>query len=436
MKVRFAPSPTGFLHVGNARIALYNYLYSKKHGGEFILRIDDTSEESDPLFEDAIKEDLRWLGLCWDTEFKQSQRKAIYDKFFEELRRRDLVYPCFCSKEQLELDKKVLLSQGKPPRYVGRCRNLTKEEIEKRIKAGEPYCWRFKVSPGVSIAFKDLVKGKALFNSSHFGDFVIRRSDGSYLYMFTSAVDDGLMGITHVFRGEDHFSNTPLQIMIMKALGFGIPEFAHFPLLVNKDGKPFSKRENPPSLRDLASEGYIPEAISLFLFNLGRSHQITEPLNLDQLIKQFDPVHYGTSKTVYSEEQLSFCNRLFIRSMELERLKKLFLSFCGFDEIPKVDIFLEIFRENAVTLKDLCYYYKKVMLADFEPVLLKDEEKDLLYGYLQGQEDLPKGKLFRVLRKVLTGEKQGPPLDRIIELLGKDEVERRIKKALEVNHGD
>ncbi len=444
MRLRFAPSPTGFLHVGNARIALFNYLFARKHGGIFILRIDDTSSESSSEFERYIREDLLWLGLNWDEELRQSDRQGIYLRYFELLREKGLVYPCFCTKEQLEVDRKKALSEGRPPRYVGRCRNLSEEERQRLIALGKPHCWRFKVPQTGVVFFEDLVKGRARFECRHLGDFVIRRSDGSFLYMFTSAVDDGLLGITHVFRGEDHFSNTPFQILIMEALGFDVPSFAHFPLLVDKDGKPFSKRNHPPSLRELKKEGFLPEAVNLFLFNLGRKEQLFKALELGSLVELFDPADYGSSRTVCSEEHLIHCNRVFIRGMDLAKLKRTFLEYCDQEDTAILDNFLELFRENANTLSELCDMYKKVVLGRFEPPKVDEQGKRALILFAESMDvdyvlekiEISRGRFFKLLRLVLTGLKHGPPLAEVLKFLGKDRVVERIKVATEGSHGN
>ncbi len=432
MKLRFAPSPTGFLHVGNARIALYNYLLALRFGGEFILRIDDTGSDAQEEYERCIEEDLRWIGIKWNLKVRQSERVDLYEAHFNSLVKRGLIYPCFCSKEDLERERKKALLQGRPPKYSGRCRNLARDEVERRLSSGEPCCWRFRVPAKKRIKVADEVKGEKVFYSDVFGDFVVRRSDGSFLFIFTCSVDDGDMGITHVIRGEDHLSNAPLQVVLMEAMGFEAPVFAHLPLLVDEGGKPFSKRNAPPSLRSLREEGFLPEAVVAALVNIGRKKPVEGCPCVDDLSKEFSLKDYGVSRAVMSKDLLLHHNRRCILTMDVDKLTERFVSFSGREE--KAKEFVELFRENVSTLKELYYLYRKVVEGDY--TFHPDEEQNLIIrAFLAADCDLnmvlsklclPKGKVFKTLRLALTGEKHGPPLDRVIDFLGKEEIVKRL----------
>ncbi|MCJ7662855.1 MAG: glutamate--tRNA ligase, partial [Desulfobacterales bacterium] len=267
VRVRFAPSPTGFLHIGNARTALYNKLFALQHDGAFILRIEDTdAARLDPAAEAAIMEDLRWMGLVWDEgpaargkygPYRQSERTAIYQEYAQRLLREEKAYPCFCTPEELAEMRELLLARGQPPRYSGRCRGLSPEQAKELEGEGRKPSLRFKVPDGATVV-RDLIHGKKVFENKLMGDFVIMRSDGGPAYNFAAVVDDASMGITHVIRGEDHLPNTPRQILLYEALGFAPPRFAHHPFLVAPDGEPLSKRHGAVSVQAYRDEGFLP----------------------------------------------------------------------------------------------------------------------------------------------------------------------------------
>ena len=233
---RFAPSPTGYLHLGNARTAIFSYLFARHMGGKFILRVEDTDRErSTKEFEEMLLEDLKWLGLEWDEFYRQSERFEIYREYTQRLLDSGHAYPCFCTVEELEEERKKAEEKGVPYRYSGKCRALSKEEVEEFKRSGKPYTIRFKVPDGRVVVFEDLIKGHIAINVDDFGDFVIVRSDGTPTYNFVVVIDDALMGVTHVIRGEDHIPNTPKQILIYEALGFKVPAFAHLPVILGED---------------------------------------------------------------------------------------------------------------------------------------------------------------------------------------------------------
>ncbi|MGC8852283.1 MAG: glutamate--tRNA ligase, partial [Hydrogenobacter sp.] len=233
---RFAPSPTGYLHLGNARTAIFSYLFARHHNGKFILRIEDTDlERSTKEFEETLIEDLLWLGLEWDEFYRQSERFDIYREYAQKLVELGHAYPCFCSPEELEEERQRALEKGVAYRYSGKCRFLSQEEVEHLKSIGKPYTIRFKVPYNQDIVFEDLIRGYISINTDDFGDFVIVRSDGTPTYNFVVVIDDALMGVTHVIRGEDHIPNTPKQILIYRALGFPLPQFAHLPVILGED---------------------------------------------------------------------------------------------------------------------------------------------------------------------------------------------------------
>ena len=252
LKTRFCPSPTGFLHLGNMRTALFNALFAKNQQGTFLLRIEDTDKtRSEERYTDALCADLKWLGLQWNEgpgcdsaagPYWQSQRQTVYDTYYQQLEAGNWVYPCFCTEQQLALARKLHISSGKPPRYTGICRNLTPEMVQEKCAQGLKPTLRFRVPLDQETVFHDLVRGDQRCNHHDMGDFIIRRADGTPPFMYCNAIDDALMGVTHALRGEDHLTNTPRQIMILKALNLPIPTYGHISLIVGADGTPLSKR--------------------------------------------------------------------------------------------------------------------------------------------------------------------------------------------------
>ena len=311
---RFAPSPTGELHLGNARTALFNQLLAQHSGGRFLLRIEDTdSERSHEAHTTALMADLRWLGLDWqagpDREdergpYRQSQRTALYARHFAELERRGVVYPCFCTTLELELSRRAQLSAGQPPRYAGTCRELRAEESESRRAAGLPATLRFRVPAGERISFADFVHGPQSFSSDDIGDFVVRRADGSAAFFFSNAVDDATMGVTAVLRGEDHLTNTPRQLLILAALGLPAPAYGHVALILGADGTPLSKRHGAVSVREYRERGYQAHALVNHLFRLGHSGARHGLLSLEEMAAAFEPAHLGRAPARFDEQQL------------------------------------------------------------------------------------------------------------------------------------
>ena len=338
MRLRFAPSPTGSLHVGNARTALFNWLLARSEGGTFILRIEDTDfERSTRESERGIIDDLRWLGLDWDEgierggscgPYRQSERLPLYRAYAQELIEKGHAYYCFCSPELLEADKQALLQEGRAPMYVGRCRELAPATSRSRVEAGEPAVIRFRVPADVEVAFTDLVRGELRFDSNIIGDFIFVRSDGIPAYNFAVVIDDETMAITHVVRGEDHISNTPRQVLLYRAFGWQTPVFAHVSLVLGPDHAPLSKRHGAASVGEFRERGYLPEALVNYLALLGWSPgENEELLPLEELARRFRVSDVGHSASVFDLEKLAWANRHYLKSVASDRLVALTIPF-------------------------------------------------------------------------------------------------------------
>jgi nondiscriminating glutamyl-tRNA synthetase len=330
MRVRFAPSPTGLLHVGNARTALFNWLLARGHDGTLVLRIEDTDAvRSSRESEDGILEDLRWLGLDWDEgpdvgggggPYRQSERLHLYISYANELLNGGHAYYCFCTPQKLDEDRKRQLSEGQPPKYSGTCRSIGSEEARRRIEAGERSVVRFLVPDQVEVSFHDIVRGDVSFSTEVIGDFVLVRSDGRPAYNFAVVVDDALMEITHVIRGEDHISNTPRQILLYRALGFAAPRFAHLSLVLGPDHTPLSKRHGATSVSEFRARGYLPEALTNYLALIGWSPRAgagdandPELMPMDELARRFALEDVGHSAGVFDPEKLAWMNRHYMK---------------------------------------------------------------------------------------------------------------------------
>lgn|SRR3990167_4229115 len=316
IKTRFCPSPTGYLHLGNVRTALFAALFAQNQSGVFLLRIEDTDKSrSDDMYTQALMQDLQWLHLPWGEgpeaagdhgPYYQSQRQLIYDGYYDFLIQKKIAYPCFCSEEQLNLQRVLLQKSGRPPRYMGTCRELTDAQIAEKQAAGIKPTLRFRMPENEVIIFEDLVRGEQRFNSNDLGDFVIRRADGTAPFMYCNAIDDAMMGVTHVLRGEDHVANTPRQIAILKALELPIPTYGHIALIVGPDASPLSKRHGSRSIKVLREEGFLPLAIVNYLARLGHYYGHDDFLSIAELAAQFKLVALAKSPAKYNEKQLLY----------------------------------------------------------------------------------------------------------------------------------
>jgi nondiscriminating glutamyl-tRNA synthetase len=346
MRVRFAPSPTGHLHVGNARTALFNWLLARGSGGTFILRIEDTDvERSTRESEAAILSDLRWLGLEWDEgpdvggprgPYRQSERLALYSSYAQQLLEGGHAYYCFCTTAQLEAERQEALAAGRPTRYAGTCRRITLDQANARIAAGERPAIRFRIPADRTVVFTDLVRGDVRFHTDVLGDPIIVRADGHPAYNFAVVVDDALMEVTHVIRGEDHISNTPRQILMYEALGFEPPRFAHLALVMGPDHSPLSKRHGATSVAEFRAKGYLPEALVNYLALIGWSPRgraagadadDTELLPADELARRFSLDAVGHSAGVFDEEKLAWVNRHYMKTADPHRIAELSVEY-------------------------------------------------------------------------------------------------------------
>jgi nondiscriminating glutamyl-tRNA synthetase len=348
MRVRFAPSPTGHLHVGNARTALFNWLLARGSAGTFVLRIEDTdAERSTRESEAAILQDLRWLGLDWDEgpdnggpcgPYRQSERLHLYESYAKELLAAGSAYQCFCSTAQLEADRQSAVAEGRPALYAGTCRKLTPEQSQARISAGERPAIRFRVPDQGDVTFHDMVRGDVRFPRDVIGDPIIVRGDGHPAYNFAVVVDDALMEITHVIRGEDHISNTPRQVLLYEAMGFAPPKFAHLALVLGPDHSPLSKRHGATSVSEFRAKGYLPEALVNYLALLGWSPRPAaaggrvggddvELLPVDELARRFSLDRVGHSAGVFDEEKLAWANRHYLKMADSARIAQLAVPY-------------------------------------------------------------------------------------------------------------
>jgi glutamyl-tRNA synthetase len=338
VRLRFAPSPTGHLHVGNARTALYNWLLARHHGGTFILRIEDTDRErSTADSERSILDDLRWLGLDWDEgpdlggaagPYRQSERLGLYTAHAGRLLADGRAYHCFCSPQQLEIDRQSALAAGQPPKYSGRCRHLSAETSRTRLAAGDNAVVRFRVPDAAEVTFADVVRGPVTFSTDQIGDPVLLRSDGSPAYNFAVVVDDALMGVTTVVRGEDHIPNTPRQVLLYDAFGWTPPVFAHLSLVLGPDHAPLSKRHGATSVAEFRSKGYLPEALVNYLALVGWSPGGGDELvPLDEMARRFSLEAVSHSAGVFDVEKLAWVNRHYLKAADRSRLTRLSLPY-------------------------------------------------------------------------------------------------------------
>jgi glutamyl-tRNA synthetase len=314
IKTRFCPSPTGFVHLGNARTALFNALLARQQKGIFLLRIEDTDIlRSKDEYVTALEHDLQWLDLKWQEgpdhdlqngPYFQSQRQPIYDHYYQLLEQSGKAYPCFCSEEDLALMRKVQRTAGKPPRYAGTCYGLTEQQIADKLQQGLKPVLRFHVPNDAVIEFEDVVRGLQKFSGNDIGDFIIRRTDGTSPFMFCNAIDDALMSVSYALRGEDHLTNTPRQVMILQALNLPIPQYGHISLIVGPDGSPLSKRHGSRSIQELRNLGYFPEAINNYMARLGHYYEDDVFMTLDELANKFALKHLGKSPARFDAAQL------------------------------------------------------------------------------------------------------------------------------------
>lgn len=452
---RFAPSPTGFLHVGGLRTALYNYLYARKNGGKFLLRIEDTdlARNSDAAVE-AIKEAFDWCGLEYDGEVEfQSRRTEIYKKYINELLESGKAYKCYMSKDELDALRKEQEARKERPKYDGRYRDFTgtpPEGIEPVIRIKAPLSGK--------IEFDDGIKGHISFGAADIlDDFIIARSDGSPTYNFTVVIDDALMGVSDVIRGDDHLSNTPKQIILYDALGFKVPKFYHVAMINGSDGSKLSKRHGATDVMEYKRMGYLPQALLNFLVRLGWGHGDDEIFSMSDMLRLFDPKDINKSASTYNLSKLEWLNAYYIKNSGFYELADEMLFFgIDFRGLPKGELLMSLLQERAKTLLDIKAGVELIINApsSYDEKAMKkfvnDESKALLAQYLaEFKEDLEntsefehftmeflnsKGKTLKDLaqnvRIALTGGSVSPGIFEMMEVLGANEVKKRILEFL------
>ncbi len=459
VKTRFAPSPTGHLHIGGARTALFNFLYARHHGGTFLLRIEDTDRErSTEESTRAILDSLRWLGLDWDEgPYFQSERTAIYLEQADRLLREGKAYRCDCPPDVVEAKRRQALAEGRKPKYDGTCRERTD------VDPSKPHVVRFKATREGTTVVHDLLRGEVVYDNSELDDLVLVRTDGTPTYNFTVVVDDALMGITHVIRGDDHLNNTPRQVQLYRALGFPLPAFAHVPMILGPDRKRLSKRHGATSVEAYREAGYLPEALVNFLARMGWSHGDQEIFTLQELIALFDLDGVSLSAGVFNTEKLLWLNAHYIKACPRDRLIELvrpFLERAGYDtsDRGKLEALIEAFRPRCKTLAEFAekatpYFVREI---EIDPAAAKKHLRpsvapvlrDLLEAFrgvetwsiealeraflevVEEKHGLKIGKAAQPLRVALTGTTVSPGIFETLVLVGREWSLERIERAL------
>lgn len=486
IRVRFAPSPTGPLHVGGSRTALFNYLFAKRNNGKFILRIEDTDlQRSEQRWTDEILEQLKWLGIEWDEgpdiggdfgPYKQSQRLDIYEKYLKELLEKNKAYYCFCTTEELEDSRQKQMSRGVAPKYDGRCAYLPEKIVKKNITDKKPSVIRFRVE-NKKIKFNDLIRHDVEFDAGLLGDIVIAKNFRLPLYHFVVVVDDFLMQISHVIRGEEHLPNTPRHILLQEALGFYRPIYAHLPLMLNPDRSKLSKRQGDVAVADYHKQGYLPEALVNFMVLLGWNPGTEKELfSLQQLIKEFSIEKVQKAGAVFNLQRLDFLNGFYIREKPIEKLTELcvpYLKESGLlvegqasehklekiveasrtrmKKLSEISVLADLFfPDKLIYDKDLLKWqemtysdirasltFSKKIFSEMKEWDLKNIEKELLLASekFSSKNSYPKenrGFMLWPLRVALSGKKSSPSPFEIADILGKEKTLKRIEEAIKM----
>ncbi len=462
VRVRFAPSPTGFLHIGGVRTALFNWLFARHEGGKFIVRIEDTDKQrSEKRFEEDVLKNLEWLGLASDEPIvRQSERLDIYERTLKKLFEEKRVYFCFCSTEELEAEYEAQLSQGLVPKYSGKCRALSPAAAAEKLRAN-PGVVRFKMAEK-TVAFTDMIRGKVEFNTGLFGDIIIAKSMREPLYNFASVVDDADMGITHVIRGEEHLSNTPKQMMLQEALGLPTPRYAHLPLILGPDKKKLSKRFLTNSINDYRSQGYLPSALLNFLVLLGwHPTDNREVLTVPEMVEAFSIKRVQKAGAIYNPEKLDWMNSMHIRAMDEKALAEHLASFVPEHWAGDRERLTRAIALVKDRMKNLADFRKEVgfifELADYKPSMLVwkqatsektaerlEHARALLAGdkgsafpsegteaaLMQYANEEGRGDVLWPLRVALSGQEASPGPVELLRVLGKRESDTRIGEAI------
>lgn len=480
IRVRYAPSPTGHLHIGNARTALFNYLYARNQGGKFIIRIEDTDKKRNiEGGEQSQLKYLQWLGIEWDESvdkdggygpYRQSERNEIYEKHYNKLLEAGKAYKCYCTEEELEAEREAQMAKGETPIYSGKCRHLSQAERAQFEAEGRKPSIRFLVPQGKVYTFDDMVKGEVSFESDGIGDHVIVKKDGTPTYNFAVAVDDYLMKISHVLRGDDHISNTPKQLMIYEALGWEPPRFGHMTLIVNESRKKLSKRDESiiQFIEQYEELGYLPEALFNFIALLGWSPSGEEEIfSKNEFIEIFDASRLSKSPALFDKQKLAYMNNQYMKKLDVDKLVEITLPHLikagkveenlSEEKMAWVKKLVALFQEKMsfgaeiVELTDM-FFTEELMIEDeAKEVLAEEEVPEVLSAFLNEIDQLEtfeadaikasmksvqkatghKGKkLFMPIRSATTGQTHGPDLPQAIELLGKDKIKDRLASIL------
>jgi nondiscriminating glutamyl-tRNA synthetase len=472
VRVRFAPSPTGNLHIGGARTALYNWLFARHHGGKFILRIEDTDRErSTEGSNKAIFDGLEWLGLDWDEGPKvngghgpyfQTERVAIHQEHAAKLIKEGKAYYCFCTPEELKTKREAAEARKEAPRYDGCCRKHAPAEIASRLAAGTPKVIRFKLPAIGEAVVNDEIRGKVVFQNEFLDDFVIVKSDGFPTYNFACVVDDHLMEITHVIRGDDHLSNTPRQILLYEAFGWTAPKFAHIPMILGKDKARLSKRHGATSVIDYNTLGYLPEAMLNYIAKLGWGHKDQEIFSRQELIELFSLAGVNKSAAVFDLDKLNWLNGQYIRKILPERLvdlcEPLLIEAYGKQDFEYLKKVVLVFHDRLVLIPDIvplsAYFFKdefeydpkavekhfktpqakqiltalKERLESLEP--FTKEHIEPIFKTLATEMNVKLGVIIHPCRLALSGRSETPPMYDVVEILGKKKIIDRISRAI------
>jgi glutamyl-tRNA synthetase len=464
IRVRFAPSPTGHLHIGGVRTALFNYLFSKHNNGTFILRIEDT--DSSRSTEESIQqiiEGLKWIGIEWNEgPFRQTERKKIYQSYLKKLLNEGKAYKCYCSSENLREIREKAMAAGENPRYNRKCRDLSEHPKEK------PFVVRFRTPVDGSVTIKDLLHGEVTFNMSEMDDIILARSDGSPTYNFVVVVDDVEMEITHVIRGDDHLSNTPKQALLYQGLNLPFPEFIHIPMILGKDKKRLSKRHGATSILAYKDMGYLSEAMINYLVRLGWSSGDQEIFSKKEMIEKFTLENINKSAGVFDTDKSLWLNQHYIKESRPSDISPLLKKFLVLENIistendfadNEIEKVIPSLQERSKTLIEMAhkaeFYFKEeivyneaaakkylktdilLIFKEFEDKLiaiydaLSYENLEPIFDELMKNHNLKLGKIAQPLRVALTGLKESPGIFEVIVLLGKDKVLKRLQKAIE-----
>ncbi len=482
VRVRFAPSPTGYLHIGGARTALFNYLFARKYGGTFILRIEDTDTErtiSDSA--EKLMEAFKWLGLHWDEgpivggstgPYFQSQRQDLYKKYAKVLLDEGFAYKCFCTREELEADRERARAEKRAPRYSGCCRRLTKAQMAEFESQGRKPAIRFRVSDTPTTVVQDLIHGEVVFRNQEFSDFIIMKSDGFPTYNFACVVDDWLMGLTHIIRADEHLSNTPKQVMLYSALSAPMPQFAHVPMILAPDRSKLSKRHGAQTVEEFKDKGYFPQALVNYIALLGwtPADATKEIMTLQEMVDEFDLGRVSSTSAIYDTTKLTWMNGQYMRMLPKDELVQKYITVASdaglasreeltadMGWVTKVALAIQERVRTTDEMVDMSRYFYQAP-AEYEEkgarkYFTKPEVSGLLrkgakalaaienwnqesqenaYRALIEDEGIKSGALFHPTRLALTGRTMGPGLFEVVDILGKTQSVARLTKAADL----